>query len=1034
MRKTLLFSVWLIISTTVMAQRQKLNFNGNWQIHYPAEAIQYPCQTKTVTLPHAWNEDWAYRVNIADLPDDTCRYVKTFDVPAAWRGKHLFVEFEGARQSAEVWLNGHRLGLHQNGVMAFGFELTPYVRFGQENRLEVLTDNDWTYKERNPDGTPLTAGSQTETYDGNNLPNNTLEPTSFQWNNKNFNMNMGGLNKNVILHVTGEVYQTLPLFSNLGTTGVYIYGSDYDIKGRSVTANVESEVMNASKSARKVTLNVEILDNDGRQVAQFSGKSLSIPAGQKAVVKASRRISGVHFWSWGYGYLYTVKTTLDVKGSNDKDEVVTRTGFRKTQFGDGKIWLNDRCFMVHGFAQRTSNEWPGVGIDIPAWLSDYSNDLMVKSGGNTVRWMHVTPSKQDVESCDRVGLIQAMPAGDAEKDAVGRHWSQRTELMRDAIIYNRNNPSILFYEGGNESISREHMKELIAIRDHYDPHGGRATGSREMLDINEAEYGGEMLYINKSGKHPMWAMEYCRDEGYRMYWDDYSYPYHKHGAGPYYRNAPADAYNQNQDQLTIEHIRRWDEYYVVRPGMGRRVSSGGVKIIFSDTNTHGRSEMNYRTSGVVDAMRIEKDSYYAHQVMWNSWVDVQHKASYIIGHWNYPEGVVKDVYVVSTSPVVELFVNGKSVGKSDKPEYTFLHTFRKVAYQPGEIKAVSYSDDGTVESEASHRTAGNPDHIQLTLIQNPDGGMRADGADLTLVQVEILDSKGLRCPLDNRIISWTLEGEGEWRGGIGKSPNGDNYILDTEVPVEAGVSRVLVRSTTTPGLIRLRAHAKGLEDAVVEWVSHADVQKINDGMSAYIPADHLKSVLDRGETPSTPSYTDKKQTVAIAAATAGANDSDAKNSYDDNELSEWRNDGQLSTAWITYELAEAAAIDEINIKLTGWRQRSYPIEVLADGQMVWKGNTDKSLGYISLFIDKPVKAKRYTIRQIGTATDKDAFGQVTELAGGPATELDLYKAKDGEKVRGELRIVEIDFLKTTPTSIPPGTIRRVWRRSGQPHA
>ena len=1007
-----LFLLCFACAVSSVAQRQKLNFNGDWQIHYPEAAILHPGETRTVTLPHAWNEDYAFRVGIASLPDDTCRYTKVFTAPQEWAGKHVFIEFEGARQSAEVWLNGHRLGLHQNGVMAFGFELTPYLYIGKPNRLEVLTDNDWAYKEKNPDGTELLVPKGTvETKDGNNLPNNKLAPTSFQWNNKNFNMNMGGLPKNVYLHVTGDVYQTLPLYSNLGTTGTYVYGTDYDIKGRKVTAHVEAQVINSSDKARKVALQAVVLDNDGKQVAKFTGKPQLIAAGDTATLAAQKRLTGIHFWSWGYGYLYTVRSCLVADGSA-VDEVPVRTGFRKTQFGEGKVWLNDRCIMVHGYAQRTSNEWPSVGIDIPAWLSDYSNDLLVKSGGNLVRWMHVTPTRQDVESCDRVGLIQAMPAGDAEKDAFGRHWTQRTELMRDAIIYNRNNPSILFYEGGNESISRDHMKELIAIRNQYDPHGGRATGSREMLDINEAEYGGEMLYINKSAKHPMWAMEYCRDEGYRMYWDDYSYPYHKQGAGPYYRKAPADTYNQNQDQLTIEQIRRWHDYYVVRPGMGRRVSSGGVKIVFSDTNTHGRSEMNYRTSGVVDAMRIEKDAFFANQVMWNSWVDVEHKASYIIGHWNYPLGVVKDVYVVSTSPVVELFVNGKSVGKSYKPEYTFLHTFKDVHYAQGQVKAVSYAADGvTVESEASHKTAGPADHIQLTLMQNPDGGMKADGSDLALVQVEMVDKDGQRCPLDNRYIHWTLEGEGEWRGGIGKSPDGDNYILSKDLPVEAGVNRVLVRSTTKAGKIRLTARAKDMKDAVLEWDSHADTQQINAGMSRYIASEHLTSVLDRGETPSTPSYTEKKRTVSIVSATAGANASEVKSSWDDNELSEWKNDGKLSTAWITYELSEAAAIDEINLKLTGWRQRSYPLEVYADDQLVWKGNTDKSLGYISLFIDKPVKAKTYTIRQTGTATDKDAFGQVTELAGGPATELDLYKTPGSEKVKGELRIVEVDFLQ-----------------------
>jgi hypothetical protein len=260
------------------------------------------------------------------------------------------------------------------------------------------------------------------------------------------------------------------------------------------------------------------------------------------------------------------------------------------------------------------------------------------------------------------------------------------------------------------------------------------------------------------------------------------------------------------------------------------------------------------------------------------------------------------------------------------------------------------------------------------------------------------------------MVHWSLEGEGEWRGGIGKSPDGDNYALATSLPVEAGVSRVLVRSTTHAGSIRLTARALDMDDATVEWTSHPDAEKVGKGLSTYIASEHLKPVLDRGETPLTPSYTDKKRTVGIASATAGANTEQVRNSWDDNELSEWKNDGKMSTAWITYELEEAAAIDEISIKLTGWRQRSYPLQILADDKVVWQGNTDKSLGYVSLYIKNPVKARRYTIRQIGTATDNDAFGQITELAGGAAAELDLYKTPGSEKVKGELRIVECDFL------------------------
>lgn len=405
-------------------------------------------------------------------------------------------------------------------------------------------DNSWNYRER-------TSGQR------------------FQWNDKNFNANYGGIPKNVFLHITDKLYQTLPLYNNLKTTGIYIYGSNYDIAGKKVTVNAESQVRNEDSKSRSFRFFAKILDADGKEVGHFDGERYTLKPGETKTVKVSGLLNNAHFWSWGYGYLYTVKTLLKADDGSKIDDVVTKTGFRKTQFGEGKFYLNDRAIMMHGYAQRTSNEWPGVGMSIPAWLSDYSNKLMVESGGNLVRWMHVCPWKQDIESCDRVGLIQAMPAGDAERDVEGRRWEQRLELMKEAIIYNRNNPSIIFYESGNKGVSRKHMLQMKAIRDEFDPHGSRASGSREMLNINEAEYGGEMLYINKSKKHPMWSMEYHRDEGLRKYWDEQSYPYHKEGDGPLYRGKPAFEYNHNMDTFAASMVERWFEYWQERPGTGK---------------------------------------------------------------------------------------------------------------------------------------------------------------------------------------------------------------------------------------------------------------------------------------------------------------------------------------------------------------------------------------------------------------------------------------------------------------------------------
>lgn len=982
--KLFLFTFLLAILSAINIQaseRKKYNFNSEWKLRigdFPkAKDTKFDdSKWKQVTLPHAFNEDEAFKLSIEQLTDTVVWYRKSFQIPELKSNQKVFVEFEGVRQRGDFYLNGHYLGRHENGVMAVGFDLTPHIKEG-ENVIAVRTDNDWMYRE-----------------EGTN--------SKFQWNDRNFNANYGGIPKNVFLYVTDNVYQTLPLYSNLKTTGVYVYAQDFDIQGRKATIHAESEVRNDSKATRQFSYQVTILDADGKLMKTFQGDKVTLKAGETKTVKASAILHNLHFWSWGYGYLYTVKTALKDDNNQIFDEVSTRTGFRKTRFAEGKIWLNDRVIQMKGYAQRTSNEWPAVGLSVPAWLSDFSNDLMVKGNANLVRWMHATPWKQDVESCDRVGLIQAMPAGDAEKDREGRQWEQRVELMRDAIIYNRNNPSILFYECGNKAISREHMIEMKAVRDKYDPFGGRAIGSREMLDIREAEYGGEMLYINRSEHHPMWATEYCRDEGLRKYWDEYSYPFHKEGDGPLYKEQPATDYNRNQDELAITMIARWYDYWRERPGTGNRVSSGGTKIIFSDTNTHYRGAENYRRSGVTDAMRIEKDAFYAHQVMWDGWVDTEKDQTYIIGHWNYPDNTVKPVQVVSTGEEVELFLNGNSLGKG-KRQYNFLFTFDNVAFKPGKLEAVSYNKAGKEISRYAVNTAGEPASLKLTAIQNPEG-FHADGADMTLIQVEVVDKDGQRCPLDNRTIQFTLKGQAEWRGGIAQGKN--NHILDTNLPVECGINRALIRSTTAAGKVTLTAQAKGLLSAslTLETVP----VKVTGGLSTYLPQATLKGRLDRGETPSTPSYKDSKKGVRIVSAKAGSNNNDAEKSYDDIELTEWKNDGKLSTAWITYTLERDAEIDDICIKLQGWRSRSYPLEVYAGNTLIWSGNTDKSLGYIHLNVEKPVRANTITIRLKGNTSDKDAFGQIIEVEAIAANTMELEKSSS----KHQLRIIEVEFLET----------------------
>lgn len=972
------FLAILFVNNLFAQQRQKFNFNNGWKVTIGdtigAEKPDFnDASWKDVTLPYAWNEDDAFKVSIDELRTGIAWYRKHFTIDASQKGQKVFLEFEGIRQAGEFYINGKPIGISENGVMAFGFDITDVVKFGEDNIIAARIDNAWNYHEK-------------------------ASKNGFQWNDKNFYANYGGINKNVFLHITNPVYQTLPLFSNLGTTGVYVYADAFNIPQKTAIVHAISQVKNETKQAQTVAYEVTVLDMAGKVVKTFAGNPVQINANTIATVDASTNIANLNFWSWGYGYLYTVQTSLKINGKV-VDIVNIKTGFRKTEFKNGTLWLNDRAIQVHGYAQRTTNEWPAIGNSVPAWLSDYSNQLMVDGNANLVRWMHVTPWKQDVESCDRVGLMQAMPAGDSEKDVDGRRWEQRKEVMRDAIIYNRNNPSIIFYECGNNQISEKHMAEMKAIRDAYDAHGGRAIGSRNMLDSKEAEYGGEMLYINKSAAKPLWQMEYSRDEGLRKYWDAFTPPYHKDGDGPLHNGQDASAYNRNQDSHAIENIVRWYEYWHERPGTGKRVNGGGVNIVFSESNTHHRGAENFRRSGEVDAMRIIKDNYYANKIMWDGWVDVEHPGMHIIGHWNYDKSVVKDIYVISSADKVELKINGKSMGFGVQSN-RFLYTFKNIAYQAGTISATGFDKNNKAICTDTITTAGEPFAIQLKAITSPKG-LIANGQDLALIEFEVVDAKGHRCPTALNIVNFEIAGNGVWRSGMAQGA--DNYILSKQLPVECGVNRAFVRSTNQAGNIVITASAEGLKSTSLTLTSLPII--VNNGLSKWLPSEGLKSSLSRGATPATPSFTISRKALTIVKATAGSNSDSVYKSYDDNEQSDWVNDGNASTAWIEYELEKEATISEVALKLNNFRTRFYSLKIYVDGALVFNGTTTANLGYFTAAC-KPKKGKKVRIELAGNANVKQ--DNTVEVNG---KKLDDGVARNDANAKGRLSIIEVEIYE-----------------------
>jgi beta-galactosidase len=322
----------------------------------------------------------------------------------------------------------------------------------------------------------------------------------------------------------------------------------------------------------------------------------------------------------------------------------------------------------------------------------------------------------------------------------------------------------------------------------------------------------------------------------------------------------------------------------------------------------------------------------------------------------------------------------------------FLFTFPNVAFAAGTLEAIAYDTNGhTVASEQMH-TAGPPAAIRLTSHTGP-GGLHADGSDLALVDVEIVDAKGERCPTVDPFISFTLSGPAEWRGGIAQPAAGgnadtfSNYILATTLPVENGVNRVIVRSKPLSGsklgTITLKATSHGLPPVSISLISHP--VPVIDGLSTYDPATSLPSNVERGPTPAGSSIHTSRRSIVIARVTAGIHADKAMLSHDDDESTSWSNDGLISNAWIEYVFARPSAPGEMDIKLNAFRTRRYPLRVTLDGALLYEGTTPTSLGYVTIPFQQhaghPVMGTHLRITLTGPPIDAAPAEGTAEITG-----------------------------------------------------
>jgi beta-galactosidase len=418
-----------------------------------------------------------------------------------------------------------------------------------------------------------------------------------------------------------------------------------------------------------------------------------------------------------------------------------------------------------------------------------------------------------LEAADRLGIITEQPGVDGEGDAEGDAWTLRASAFRDMVIYFRNHPSILIWEGGNQKVSREHAKELRGYMDQYDPHGGRAYAHRradeitaEFMDVGIGTEGGREI-----ARLPVVEGEYNREESPRRVWDDASPP----NFG--YPEGKGQTYQLTSEQYAVNQIAQFKK---IAPAN----HAGGANWIFSDSTSGGRVATEVaRAGGEVDGVRLPKEAYYVMKVLYRDDPQV-----HIIGHWSYPAGTKKTVYVASNAEDVELFVNGRSL-EHGKVSDRYLFMFPDVAWEAGEIKAVATSGGKTVAT-ATKRTAGAPAALKMTPITGPSG-LLADGSDVVLIDVEAVDANGERCPTFQQRVDFEASGPGVWRGGYNSGKL--NSVNNTYLDLEAGINRVAVRAGRNAGTITVKAKGTGLKPASISIPSRAF--PVTNGFSTNLP-------------------------------------------------------------------------------------------------------------------------------------------------------------------------------------------------------
>ena len=486
MKKLLLFLVALFFETAPFAAelpRQTINFNRAWKFllgdHPGAQAVGYHDeQWEDVGLPHSFSIPYfaspQFYVGYG-------WYRKHFDVPAKWAGKRLFLEFEGAFQDAEIFVNGLRLTEHTGGYTGFSLDVTGAVKTGG-NLLAVRLNNRWSPQ---------------------------LAPRAGE------HVFSGGIYRDVRLVATAALHVTW--------NGTFV--TTPQVSKESGTVNVKTEIRNDSTAAKACVLKTAILDPDGKVVASLSSRQ-SVPAGTTVTFnQTTDPIARPKLWHPDHPVLY--RAVSEVRdGEKLADRFETTFGFRWFKWTAGQgLFLNGEHYYFKGVNAHQDHAGWGDAVADSGLFRDVK---MVKEAGfDFIRGSHYPHAPAFADACDRLGVLfwsensfwgtagfkhsWGASAYPPEPEHQRGFEQSVKESLRDMIRINRNHPSIIVWSMDNEVFFTEKstlpkvasfLKELVAYSHELDPTRPAAIGGCQRGDIDRlgdiAGYNGDgaRLFFN----------------------------------------------------------------------------------------------------------------------------------------------------------------------------------------------------------------------------------------------------------------------------------------------------------------------------------------------------------------------------------------------------------------------------------------------------------------------------------------------------------------------------------------------------------